>query len=186
VTNESSWGRGSAAYCFYNNSTDPSEQKKWGALYNWNAVTAGNLAPKGWHVSSDADWDTLQIYLMSNGYNYDGTISTLDRGGSESDDNKIAKSLATKTDWPVDSSGTGSIGNDLMYNNTSGFSAVPSGARYYEGSFTSLGTFCYFWTSTEHDMSFAWDRMLWGSMTQLHRGDRVKFHGCSIRLVRDD
>jgi len=184
VTNASSWGM-STGYCFYDNSTDPAEQKKWGALYNWNAVKTGKLAPKGWHVATNAEWDTLQLYLMTNGYNYDGTISAFERDSFETDENKIAKSLAAKTDWTVDSSNEGSIGKTLEYNNASGFSAIPSGFRYYDGGFFYQGDFCFFWTSSEYDASYAWYRMLWDTTCYFNRGYRVKFLGCSIRLIKD-
>ncbi|MEI7526639.1 MAG: FISUMP domain-containing protein, partial [Mariniphaga sp.] len=32
-------------------------------LYNWYAANSGLLAPKGWHVPSDAEWTTLFNYL---------------------------------------------------------------------------------------------------------------------------
>ena len=35
----------------------------YGKLYNWHAVNTGKLAPKGWHVPSDAEWTTLINYL---------------------------------------------------------------------------------------------------------------------------
>jgi uncharacterized protein (TIGR02145 family) len=102
-------------YCFYGNTTNTSDKTKYGVLYNWSAVNTGKLAPAGWHVPSDSEWDTLQNFLIANGYNYDGT-----RTG-----NKIAKAMAAKTDWNSFVS-AGAIGNDLSKNNASGFSALPA------------------------------------------------------------
>lgn len=46
------------AYCYYNN--NPENGSKYGKLYNWLAVSdKRNIAPKGWHVASEADWATL-------------------------------------------------------------------------------------------------------------------------------
>lgn len=57
-------------YCWYNK--DIANKGSYGALYNWYAVNTGKLAPTGWHVPTDADWTTLENYLMANGFNYDG------------------------------------------------------------------------------------------------------------------
>jgi uncharacterized protein (TIGR02145 family) len=163
-----------SAYHFYNNTTDAAAKKKWGALYNWDAVKSGKLAPTGWHVATDAEWDTMQNYLIAHGYNYDGTTSG----------NKIAKSMATKTDWPADTEDEGAIGNDVTKNNAGGFSAIPAGYRYYDGTFTDQGNIGYWWTATERDASYAWYRYLWDVDPFLSRGYRVKTIECSVRLVR--
>lgn len=50
------------AWCYYNN--DPSNGKKYGRLYNWYAVNdSRGLAPSGWHVPSDKEWQTLTATL---------------------------------------------------------------------------------------------------------------------------
>ena len=47
-----------AAWCYYNN--DSSNGTKYGKLYNWYAVNdPRGLAPKGWHIPSDKEWDVL-------------------------------------------------------------------------------------------------------------------------------
>ena len=163
-------------YWFYNNTTDAASKKKWGALYSFAAVKTGKLAPTGWHVATDAEWDTLQNYLIAHGYNYDGTLSG----------NKIAKSMCTKTDWPADSLDTGAVGNDASKNNASGFSAIPAGYRYYDGTFTEQITFSHFWTATERDASYAWYRSLWYVDPFLTKTTRVRSLGCSIRVVRNN
>jgi uncharacterized protein (TIGR02145 family) len=35
----------------------------YGALYNWFAVDTRKLCPTGWHVSSNADWLELNLFL---------------------------------------------------------------------------------------------------------------------------
>ena len=35
----------------------------YGNLYNWHAVKTGKLAPKGWHVPTEAEWKILEGYL---------------------------------------------------------------------------------------------------------------------------
>ena len=53
---------GKPAWCFYNN--DPSNETKYGKLYNWYAVNdPRGLAPEGYQVASDKDWQVLKIFL---------------------------------------------------------------------------------------------------------------------------
>jgi uncharacterized protein (TIGR02145 family) len=162
------------AYCYYNNTTNGDSIEKYGALYNWHAVATNKLAPMGWHVPSDAEWNTLQTYLITNGANWDGTTTG----------NKIAKSMATKTDWNT-YTGTGSIGKDLTINNRSGFSALPAGNRF-SGTFFDQGNFGGWWGATETDASTAWDRSLYYGYDYLRKTNDVKRYGLSVRLVKDN
>ena len=43
-------------------------RESFGLLYNWSAVNSGKLAPLGWHIPSEAEWDSLESYLVKNGY----------------------------------------------------------------------------------------------------------------------
>jgi uncharacterized protein (TIGR02145 family) len=161
------------AYCYYvNNAVN---KVKYGALYNWYAVNTGKLAPEGWRVPTDAEWDTLQNYLIANGYNWDGkTIG-----------NKIAKSMAAQTDW-ITCTYPGSIGNDLSKNNASGFSALPGGCRDYDGYFASISLQAYWWSATEIDTLRACYRSLKFNYVELFLDDfNYKVHGFSVRLLRD-
>lgn len=55
-----------AAWCYYNN--DPVNGKKYGKLYNWYAVNdPRGLAPRGWHVPTDREWQTLVTALGGEG-----------------------------------------------------------------------------------------------------------------------
>jgi uncharacterized protein (TIGR02145 family) len=167
-------------YCFYNNATDSVSIKKYGALYNWYVVNPENLkkiAPTGWHVPSDSEWTILEKYLVLKGYNWDGTRDT-------SQNNKIAKSLAAKTDWYTFSD-TATIGNDLTENNSSGFSALPGGYRYLNGYFGTQGNNGYWWSATELGATFAWGHYLNSGYGSLGRFSYDKSCGFSIRLVMD-
>ena len=167
-TSKATWGTDTAGkYCYYNNTTNADSIKKFGTLYNWYAVNTGKLAPTGWHVPKDAEWDTLQNYLIAHGYNYDGTTTG----------NKIAKALAAKTDWPKDFY-TGNIGNDLANNNSSGFSALPT----EDGNATS------FWSTTAYDASRAYKCYLNYDHSNLDRGGAfdTKNDGYPIRLLKNN
>jgi uncharacterized protein (TIGR02145 family) len=134
------------AYCNYDNYSG--NVTNYGRLYNWYAVKTGKLAPKGWHVPTDAEYTLLENYLIAHGYNYDGTVS----------DNKIAKALASKKYWNT-SSVAGAPGNTdyEKYRNKSGFTALPGGYRNDDdGKFIDAGNFGNWWTSSIRNTSEAW------------------------------
>jgi uncharacterized protein (TIGR02145 family) len=179
VTDQTAWANlTTGAWCYYDN--DASK----GKLYNWYAVMGihdtdpntpnKEFAPEGWHVPTDAEWTTLEEYLIANGYNYDGTTTG----------NKIAKAMASTTGWNS-STNTGAIGNDQSLNNSSGFKAFPEGSRNYYGSFYNEGLTAIFWSSTENDTSDAWYRFLYYPYSYLYRGSNAKRNGFSVRFVRD-
>ena len=148
---------------------------KYGRLYTWYAATdSRNIAPTGWHVPTDTEWTTLQNYLIANGYNYDGTTIG----------DKIAKALATTTDWYT-YTGTGTPGADLTKNNSSGFTALPGGYRKSSGTFGYVGYYGYWWSSTEYDTAFAWYRFLYCSFKSLNRYNNTQSYGFSVRCLRD-
>ncbi|MBN1601660.1 MAG: carboxypeptidase regulatory-like domain-containing protein [Chitinispirillaceae bacterium] len=157
------------AYCYYKDVIHADSIKKWGALYNGFAVSTGKLAPLNWRVPTDTDWDTLQNYLVANGFNWDGT-----RTG-----NKIGKSLASKTDWEDDPR------HDLAENNLSGFSALPSG--YHDNNSVQRGFWTYWWSTTKEDTSGY--HLFCCGLNYIHedlvRSAQYVGLGLSVRLVRD-
>lgn len=164
--------------CFYNNETDTALNAKWGALYNWYVLNTGKLAPAGWHVPSDEEWNTLQNYLISNGYNYNGKIN---------DQNLIAIAMASTTDW-VTFESEGSPGKDLNINNSSGFSALPAGCRSIEGAFEERGYKTHWGCTTESELDTlqAVDHEVYYFFWYLGRLFYNKNFGSSVRLVRDN
>ncbi len=123
--------------CYYDNDVD-NHKDKYGALYNWYAVNTGKLAPVGWHVPTDADWQKLQDYLIAQGYNYD----------SSTVDNKIGKALAATSGWDFDPT-SGNIGNDQASNNKSGFTGLPSGLRSFTGDYHFSSGAGSWWSSSK-------------------------------------
>jgi uncharacterized protein (TIGR02145 family) len=176
VTDSAIWGAlETPAYAFFGYTSDTTEQRKWGAFYNGYAVNTGKLAPAGWHVPTNADWDTLEAYLIAGGYDYDGTTG----------ENKIAKSLAVKTDW-LPSADSGAIGNDTLGNNTSGFSGKPNGYCDYAGETYYRNWYAFWWTSTNQDSNFVKIRGIYYHKTGLESSAFTKVYGLSVRLVRDN
>ncbi len=147
---------------------------KYGVLYNWPAALTA--CPEGWHLPSDAEWTQLEEYLIANGYNYDGTTTG----------NKIAKSMANYSGWNT-STVTGAIGNTDYpeYWNKSGFSALPGGYRFNDGSFYLIGYFGNWWSSTQFDTGHAWGRYLYYGSYGVNRYVDYKEFGLSVRCLRD-
>jgi uncharacterized protein (TIGR02145 family) len=177
VTDSAAWkALTTPGYCYHNNTTNADSIKKYGALYNWYVVNTKKLAPKGWHVPTDAEWDILQNYLIANGYNWDGTTTG----------NKIAKSMAAKTDWETSATPPGAIGNDLTKNNRSGFSALPGCYRGIDGNFYLCSILGFWWSATELDASTAYYRDLSYFVDILLKYNYDKRCGLSVRLVKDE
>ena len=179
VTDNTEWlNLFTGAWSYYNN--DPTKPR----LYNWYAVMGihdtdpntpnKEFAPEGWHVPTDAEWTTLENYLITNGYNYDGTTTG----------NKIGKAMASTTGWNT-STNTGAIGNYQSLNNNSEFNAIPEGYRFNYGSFDYEGYNAIFWSSTENNSVNAWNRNLYSNNSNLYRLNNNKQYGCSVRFVRD-
>jgi uncharacterized protein (TIGR02145 family)/uncharacterized repeat protein (TIGR02543 family) len=147
-------------YSFYQNSTIPFEQKKWGALYNGHAVGTGKLAPKGWHVPKTADWYALTIYL----------------GGASVAGGKMKE--AGTDNWETPNEGA---------TNSSGFSALPGGSRMEDGVFWGMRNGGYWWEfPTDASASDFYSMMYLNSGSAGTSGDSFsKKYGLSVRLVKD-
>ncbi len=157
VTDNSVWASlATGAYCEYNN--DPANVAIYGRIYNWYAVNdSRNMAPEGWHIPTDADWQVLSDYL----------------GGDAIAGGKMKE--AGTAHWLEPNTGA---------TNESGFTALPGGWRspyYYY-----MGSWAFFWSSTEANSNHAWLRDLHYNTTELFRGEYgEKSDGFSIRCVRD-
>ena len=138
------------------------------------------VCPPGWHLPSDEEWTQLETYLTNNGYKYDGSI-----GGSNVRE-KLAVALVANFGWES-STNEGAAGNTDYpeYRYKSGFSALPGGYRYSLGSFTNVGYYGYWWSSTQASTHNAWYRGLYYHFSSEPRGGRNKEYGFSVRCVRD-
>jgi len=169
-----SWGISTVgAWCDYNNLA--LNGSKYGHLYNWYAVSdPRKIAPEGWHVSTDAEWTTLQDYLIENGGNWDETTY----------DNKIGISLASNTNWNS-STTKGDVGYAIHENNSSGFDALPGSSRNFDGLFKYIGSYSYWWTTASTSATNAINRSLYGFRPDLMRASIQKTCGYSVRCIKD-
>jgi uncharacterized protein (TIGR02145 family) len=169
----------SPAYCWYDDGNPNTPKDKYGALYNWHAVSTGNLAPIGWHVPTEAEWNTLKAYLISAGYNYN-PLNTVD--------NMVAKSLASTTEWQA-SQIEGAIGMEPNKNNSTGFTALAGGMRYRNGDFKWAGSASMWWSATSVQPSDvngnAYFSQLHSETTTLLTNATDKDSGFYVRCIRD-
>ncbi len=169
----------SGAYAWYNDN-ESANKDIYGALYNWYAVKTGKLCPTGWHVPTQQDFNTLEIYMIANGYNYDGSTT-----GS-----KIGKALASASLWWL-SSFTGAVGNtDYPKNrNLSGFNGLPAGNRNGpSGNYGLLGGMAYWWSATAdpgNPTVAAIARRLDYNFSEFILGSHTLDHGFSVRCLKD-
>lgn len=175
VTDDTQWGSTiSGAYCSYGNLE--SNADRYGRFYNWYAVNSKKIAPQGWHVATEEDWVILELYLIDQGYNYDGS----------DDENRIIKSLCATTDWDA-SFVPGTPGESPEINNRTGFTAIPTGYRGEDGTFYEAGKTTYWWTSTEQSVGnpyFVFTGHDHTNLTYVY-SEEYKEHGFSVRLVKD-
>ena len=178
------WGTLNSYWVYGYSGTDVSAAKAtaaygtYGVLYGWS--TAKNACPSGWHLPSSDEATHLVNYLIAHGYNYDGTTI----------DNKIAKSMAAKTNWGP-SSVIGTPGNDPTNNNETGFSLLPGGVvDPYFGRSTDEGDESFYWTSTEYpdlinNRKGAYDMRINFDIIYVIRTANYEIDGESVRCVKD-
>jgi uncharacterized protein (TIGR02145 family) len=146
------------AYCFMNN--DTANAKPYGALYNWYVVNSSkNVCPEGWHVPSKEEWETLTEYL--GGYEVAG-----------------GKMKITSTEyWEEPNYGA---------DNSSGFSAYPSGFReVYKGTFLALRQSTDIWSSTNYGYDMGIDLSLDAENSRTFITASYRNMGYSIRCLKN-
>jgi uncharacterized protein (TIGR02145 family) len=183
ITDSVAWKNSTTgAYAWYKN-TDTVFGSHYGAQYNWYAVNTGKLCPAGWHVPSEDEWATLENYLISNGYNYDGTTN-----GDRESNNKIAKSLADINGWEFTVL-EGRVGNTdyPAKRNAAGFTAIPTGYRDFYGSFKWRSYDEVWWSSSEivPGATTVYIRQINFNYSNVLRAHYEKYYGLSVRCVKD-
>jgi uncharacterized protein (TIGR02145 family) len=173
VSDAAGWGNlTTPGYCWYDNNKD-ANKAIYGALYNFYTVNTGRLCPTGWHVPTNDEWGVLINYLTANGFGYEGS----------GDD--IAKSLSSALYWQ-DFSTPGVVGNNQTSNNSSGFSAVPSGGRDgLNGTYTSIGFSTVYWTASPNGSNNALSMAISYILSRVVEGSTLNGFGGSVRCLND-
>ena len=155
------------AWCYYNN--DPANGDIYGKLYNWYAVAGihdndpgtpnKELAPLGWHIPSNTEWDA--------------TISCL---GGDSAAGGAMKETGT-THW---------INPNMNATNISDFTGLPGGFLIDSNpNFQQIGQQGYWWSSTEHSNISSREYFLQYGHGTILNSVLAKQYGLSVRCVKD-
>jgi len=144
------------AWCYYDN--DSKLDKKSGKLYNWYAVNdPRGLAPEGYHIPSEEDWNHLIKQL----------------GGEE----VAAPKMRFGKEW----------GDSITISHPKvSFAAIPTGWRKVadDGTgFTSEGA--YWWSATPLSLKFAWTRYILFFSKEVKSYCYNKASGLAVRCLKD-
>jgi uncharacterized protein (TIGR02145 family) len=172
VTDPTEWkSLTTGAWCYYKN--DTANGVIYGKLYNWYAVAGiwneesktntnlrKKLAPEGYHIPNDTEWNTLITVLKGQ------TVA----GGS-------MKAKGTSL-WQSPNTGA---------TNSSGFTGLPGGNRYSDGSFDFIGLYGNWWSSSEYKVGStdALAYLLGYNNGIVYRNSIPKTQGYSVRCLRD-
>ena len=159
------------AYAVYDNNENNADT--YGYLYNWYAVDdSRNIAPKGWHIPTDEEWNELEIHLG------------------------MSQSIIGEFGWRDGNIGSQLAGNLSLWSygilkskstfDESGFTALPSGYRsHHDGDYTEIGTSACFWSSSTQNDDHPLFRLMKNNISDVYRGTQLKNVGFTVRCVRD-
>jgi uncharacterized protein (TIGR02145 family) len=149
----------------YCNSNLSSNCSIYGGLYQWNEMMqysttpgAQGICPSGWHLPTDDEWTVLVTYL----------------GGGSVAGGKM-KETGTLHWIPPNTGAT----------NSSGFTGLPGGYGYPNGTFGLVGYSGDWWTSSE-DGDVAWKRYIYNEYEWIGRDHEYRVQGCSVRCLSDN
>jgi len=161
------------AYVWYAN--DISWKDLYGALYNWYATIDPNgLCPTGWHVPTHNEWTALTDIIGGTGY-------------SHGDELKSCRQVNSPLGGGCNTSEHPRWNEHGFFYGTDdyGFSGLPGGHRHSSAGFSQLGSFGYWWSSTEDTSDWAWLRWLDSSDGTVAVTTFPKLLGFSIRCIKD-
>ncbi len=142
----------------------------YGVLYKWAVAMNGaessatnpsgvqGICPTGWHMPSNVEWTELTDFL----------------GGANVAGGKLKESGTDH--WNSPNNGA---------TNEVGFTALPGGYRFVDGTFKFIGSEGYWWTSTQVNSSSAFNRLIQYDNSTAWNIAFGKEIGFSVRCVRD-
>jgi uncharacterized protein (TIGR02145 family) len=142
------------AWCSYNN--DANNISKYGKLYNWYAVNdSRGLAPKGWHIPSDKEWN-----LLSNA----------------ADSNSVAVGLKSPNGWKNKANGSNSTGFNAI---PGGFRFFVGGFGY-EGEYAAFWS-----STTYNSLRSFHRYLNQSNKVNRDQDGFDNGGGCSVRCIKD-
>jgi uncharacterized protein (TIGR02145 family) len=156
----------SAAYCSINDSL-------FGCLYNAHVIKdMRKVAPEGWHIPSDEEWQELERTIgMSDGE----TDQTGWRGTNEAN---LLTSLYN-LGWPANDQDVGLYGSDYY-----GFNAKPANVRAHDGRTNNQNNSAWWWCNTSLNNEFYY-RSIDTYHQRIFRQVTYSSYGMSIRCVKN-
>lgn len=144
---------------------DPVNEETYGRLYSWCVAMNGStqekaqgICPVGWHIPSDGEWKTLEMYLGMTQLEAD-MVNT----------------------WR----GLG-VGTKLGKGGQSGYEALYAGRMTGYGTYSLLNQYEYVWTSNEFGEN-AWRRCLEYGVSTVGRWNTFpKTYAFSVRCIKDE
>lgn len=131
-------------------------------------ATVQGICPEGWHLPSNSEWQTLFSYVSN-----------------EVGSDHVGTALKTASGWYLQ---TGDVADMDAY----GFSALPAGGGFGNGSFSDSGYGTLFWSSSEDSSDYAYFMVL-GSVMVLGSGyedarldTSHKFDAFSVRCLQNN
>jgi uncharacterized protein (TIGR02145 family) len=174
ITDTLTWTQlSSGAWSYYNN--DVANEGLYGKLYNgYTAVDPRGLCPAGWHVPTDAEWNSL-IGFLDPSYNPNASTNA-----SETQSTTAGGKMKSTTGWNAPNTGA---------TNESGFSGLPGGTRGTNGTnggtFGAVGGSGIWWSSSEYSPTDVWARFLTSVSGSALRSYNNKQNGFSVRCLKD-
>lgn len=144
------------AYSYYDN--DSSNNSEYGKLYNWYVVNTGKVCPVGWRVPTIDDWNKLSLFL----------------GGDSVSGGKLKEVSNSWTNLTITSS------------NSSGFTALPGGMRWFNGYFSSKSGMGNWWAQNEVSTNSASHILLVNYSDMFSKSENFKKAGMSIRCIKNN
>jgi uncharacterized protein (TIGR02145 family) len=152
------WGNNTAAaFSYYDNISE--NRNTYGLLYNLSVIKdSRNIAPEGWKVPSDDDWEELIVFLGTN-----SGVKLREIGNAHWAVNPNPNSEAT---------------------NSSGFTALPGGFRKEDGRYMDMSVCSYWWSTSliSEDMYIYYYLSYGGGLSHFY--GQMK-EGYSIRCLKE-
>jgi uncharacterized protein (TIGR02145 family) len=172
ITDNNEWEHlKTPGYCWYENNEEI-YKNIYGAYYNAYAVNTGKLCPTGWHVPSNSEWKTFELFLGMSPESIDGGI----RGTIEG----LKIKETGKHNW-FDK-------ENIDGTNESGFTGLPGGRRmgYDGGTIGGEGILAFWWTSSGllESNYFVCRWLLYNKSIIIQEGRELSA-GFNVRCIRD-
>lgn len=155
-TNVAWSGATTSCYTWYNNDA-VTNKPVYGAIYNWYSASLYSICPEGWHVPTTAEWTTLINYL----------------GGVTVAGDKMKET--GNSHWTGTNTGT----------NSSGFTGLPGGRRMENGTFTGIGQYGEWWSSTQYNSTTGTNITISYNDNTIYTYNPLKTRGYSVRCIKN-